>query len=581
VVAPRRPVRCGAATGCRTAATGCRTAAPEVIGMTTRPTATAPVSGAAATTRRSPWLVLAVLCLGFFMILLDTTIVNIAVPALTTSLQASLDQVLWIVNAYTLTYAGLLITGGRLGDLYGPKRLFMAGLALFTAASALCGLAQTPAQLIAARALQGVGGALLTPQTLAILTMIFPANRRGTAFGIWGAVAGIATIAGPTFGGWLVTALGWRWIFYVNLPIGAATLVLAAALLPDLRFNRPHRLDWLGTGLASLGLLLVCLGLIEGPSHRWGAGWGFVSIPAVLGAGLAVLALFAWQQRAHRDREPLLPAGIFADRNFAAMCAVVAAISFGMLGLFLPLVIFLQSVLSLSALQAGLVLAPMSLASIASAPFAGRLADRYGGRDTLATGLVLWAGGIGLVLWATRQYYDRTQLIAGLVVAGLGLGMTFAPLQTIAMRNIAPRVASSAAGVMNTARQLGALLGSAVTGALLQMQLAANLGPAARENVQALPLSFRPWVLDGFEKAASTVKGLEVGAGQRGAHLPPDLPSSVLPAIEQVALKTFHDAYIPAMRTTLVVPVAVLAAAVLGALFVRQADRPPTPDAEP
>ena len=528
---------------------------------------------------RSPWLLLAILCLGFFMILLDTTIVNIAVPALTVSLGATLDQDLWIVNAYTLTYAGLLIIGGRLGDLFGPKRLFIAGLALFTAASAACGLATTPGQLIAARALQGVGGALLTPPTLAILTTSFPAERRGTAYGIWGAVAGLATIAGPTFGGWLVTTLSWRWIFYVNLPIGLATLALAARYLPDLRFNRRRRLDWLGTGLATLSLFLICFGLIEGPSHRWGTVWGLVTIPAVLGAGLAVLLLFVWQQRAHRHREPLVPTGIFADRNFAVMCAVVAAISFGMLGLFLPLVIFLQSILSLSALQAGLVLAPMSLASIASAPVAGRMADRYGGKDMLVAGLVLWAGGIVMVLWATRLYYDRRELLIGLVVAGFGLGMTFAPLQSIAMRNIAPRVAGAAAGLINTARQLGAVLGSVVAGTVLQVQLAAHLGPAARENVQALPLSFRPWVLDGFEEAARTVKGLEVGAGQTGARLPADLPSSVLPAIEQVALKTFYEAYIPAMRATLVIPVVVLALAVVGALLVRGAEVPgPSPD---
>jgi EmrB/QacA subfamily drug resistance transporter len=516
--------------------------------------------------------VLTVLCMGFFMILLDTTIVNIALPSLTVGLTASLDQLLWIVNAYTLVYAGLLITGGRLGDLYGPKRLFMVGLVLFTAASAACGLAQSPAQLIAARAAQGIGGALLTPQTLAIITMSFPASRRGAAFGIWGAVAGLATIAGPTFGGWLVTAFDWRWIFYVNVPIGIVTLGLAAVLLPDLRFNRRHRLDWSGTALVSLGLFLLCFGLIEGPSHRWGTVWGPVTIPLILGAGVAVLALFAWQQRANRDHEPLVPPGVYADRNFAVMSGVVAAISFGMLGLFLPLVIFLQSILSLSPLQAGLVLAPMSLASIASAPFAGRMADRYGGKDTLIAGLILWAGGIALVLWATRLYFDRRELIIGLIVAGLGLGMTFAPLQSIAMHNVKPRVASAAAGLINTTRQLGALLGSAVTGALLQTQLAARLGPAAEQNVQALPLSFRPWVLDGFQKAATTVRDLQVGTGQTGAHLPDDLPSSVRPAIEQVALKTFHDAYIPAMRITLVIPIVVLAIAVVLALFARQSD---------
>lgn len=271
---------------------------------------------------------------------------SIALPELTVGLHASLDQVLWIVNAYTLTYAALLITGGRLGDMFGTKRLFMIGLALFTGASAVCGAAQTPAQLIGARALQGIGGALLTPQTLAIVTVSFPPNRRGAAYGVWGAVAGLATIAGPAFGGWLVTSFTWRCVFYVNLPIGLATLGLAAAFLPDLRFGRRHRLDWRGMSLVSLGLFLISFGLIEGPSHRWSTVWGPVTVPAILGAGLAVLLLFGWWQHANRDREPLVPAGIYANRNFAVMSGVVAAVSFGMLGLFLPLVIFLQSVLS-------------------------------------------------------------------------------------------------------------------------------------------------------------------------------------------------------------------------------------------
>lgn len=529
-------------------------------------------SGLPATaTTRSPWLVLTILCLGFFIVLLDTTIVNIAVPEVTVGLGATLDEILWILNAYTLTYAVLLITGGRLGDLIGQKRLFLAGLFLFTAASAACGLAQSPSQLIATRIVQGVGGALLTPQTLAILTVTFPANRRGAAFGIWGAVAGLATIAGPTVGGWLVTGLSWRWIFYLNVPIGVLTLLLAGALLPDLRFNRRRRLDWSGTCVVSLGLFLICFGLIEGPSHAWGQVWGSVTIPMILAAGLIVLVLFGWQQAAQRDREPLVPAGIFADRNFAVMSAVVAAISFGMLGLFLPLVIFLQSVLGLSALQAGLVLAPMSLASVASAPFAGRLADRYGGKDTLVTGLVLWAGGVGLVLWATRLYYDSNQMIIGLVIAGFGLGMTFAPLQSIAMHNVQPRMAGAAAGVINTSRQFGAVIGSASVGALLQAQLATRLGDSARENVDALPQSLRPRFLEGFENA-STGGGLEVGVGQTGAHLPPEIPSSIRPAIEQVATKTFYEAYIPTMRTALILPLVVLALAVVGAMLVRRTD---------
>jgi EmrB/QacA subfamily drug resistance transporter len=540
---------------------------------------TRPSESTAPGRRTSPWLVLTVLCVGLFINLLDTTIVNIAVPALTTDLHAVLTQVLWIVNAYTLAYAGLLITGGRLGDLYGQKRLFLLGLTVFVLASAGCGLATSPAMLIATRALQGIGGALLTPQTLAIITTTFPADRRGTAFGIWGAVGGLATIAGPVVGGLLVTNLGWRWVFFVNVPIGAVAWVMAARFLPDLRRNSRHRLDWRGTLLASLGLLLICAGLIEGPSHHWSALWGPVGVPVLIGGGIVVLLVFAWQQRRDRDREPLVPANIFADRNFAVMSAVVAAISFGMLGLFLPLVIFLQSVLSLSAWQAGLILAPMSLASVATAPFAGRMADRSAAKDALVAGLTLWGGGIALVLWSTRLYYDRGQLILGLVVAGCGLGMTFAPLQSIAMRRVQPQVAGAAAGLMNTARQLGAVFGSAATGALLQSQLAARLGPAADADVQALPESFRPWLLDGFEKAAKMTQGLEVGAGETGARLPANLPSTVRPAIEQVAHKTFQDAYIPAMRVTLILPIVALALAILGAALVRRTGAAPATDA--
>ena len=505
---------------------------------------------------RNSWLALSVLCLGFFMVLLDTTIVNIAVPQITTSLGASLDEVLWIVDAYILAYATLLITLGRLGDLVGQKRLFLVGLVVFAAASAACGLAQSPTQLIATRALQGVGGALLTPQTLAMVTMLFPENRRGTAYGIWGGVAGLATIAGPTIGGWLVTSLGWRWIFFVNVPVGAITLVLGAWLLPDLRLNRRHRLDWQGTLLVGAGVFGVCYALIE---RRL-----YLLIPAA-----AVLALFVWQQRAHRDREPLVPAGIFADRNFATMCAVQAGISFGVIGLFLPLVIFLQSVLSLSALQAGLVLAPMSIASVASAPMAGRLADRDAGKELLIFGLLLWAGGIVWVLRATRLAYDRREFVTGLVIAGFGLGMTYAPLQSIAMRRIQPQMAGAAAGVMNTTRQIGSVLGLACVGALLEAQLVARLPGAARENAIALPGSLRNHFLEQFEKIDSA-KGLQVGVGQSGAHLPADLPSSVRPAIEQVSERTFYDAYIPAMRFTLIVPLAVLALALVGALLARR-----------
>jgi EmrB/QacA subfamily drug resistance transporter len=529
----------------------------------------------APTRRHSPWLVLITLCLGFFMILLDTTIVNIAIPDMIDKLDATLDQILWILNAYILVFAVLLITAGRLGDLYGPKRLFIIGLIIFTLSSAACGLAQNPDQLILFRIVQGIGGALLTPQTLSVITVIFPPEKRGAAFGIWGAVAGVATIAGPTLGGWLVTNWDWRYIFFVNVPVGIVALVLAAIVMPDLRLNRQHRLDWVGTILATIGLFLLCYGLIEGQPNDWGKVWGPITIPMIIGAGVIVLAIFAWQQYVTRDKEPLIPFAIFADRNFSLMNGVVAAISFGMLGIFLPLVIYLQSVLGLTALEAGLTAAPMSLVSMVVAPFAGRMADRRGGKFILFAGITFWVVGLSIVFTSAQVDSNRGDLIPGLIVAGLGLGCTFAPLQTIAMRNIKPQVAGAASGLINTTRQLGAVIGSAAVGALLQTQLATQLTESAQRNAAALPPQFQQQFVEGFSNAGS--KGLEVGAGQTGVKLPAGLPQQVVDQLKPVAAKTFHEAFTDAMHITMYLPLAVLALAALSVLFVKRRAKTATP----
>ncbi|MFD0819283.1 DHA2 family efflux MFS transporter permease subunit, partial [Micromonospora zhanjiangensis] len=526
--------------------------------------------------KHSPWLVLSVLCLGFFMILLDTTIVNIAIPDMSTRLDASLDQILWVVNAYVLVYAVLLITAGRLGDLYGPKRLFLVGLVVFTLASAACGFARNPEQLIIARVIQGAGGALLTPQTLSVITMIFPAEKRGAAFGLWGAVAGVATVAGPTLGGYLVTNWGWEYIFFVNLPIGVLAVVMAAIVMPDIKLNRRHKLDWAGTALATTGLFLITYGLIEGQPHDWGKVWGPVTIVEILVAGALLMAAFLLHQYLTRNGEPLVPFAIFADRNYSLMNVVSAAIAFGMLGLFLPLVIYLQSVLGLTALQAGLTTAPMSLISMFVAPVAGRLADRTGGKWVLFVGLSLWSVGMGLVVWLAQVDSGRWHILPGLIVAGFGLGLTFAPLQTIAMRNVEPRMAGAASGFINTARQLGAVIGSAAVGAVLQVQLADQLRERAEANAGALPPQFRGQFVDGFAHAGSG--SLEVGAGQSGVPVPPGLPEQARQALTTVAAKTFHEAFTLAMKHSLVVPLSVLAVAALSCLLVTRRRREPGPD---
>src|ERR1700726_3778042 len=256
--------------------------------------------------RTNPWVVLVVLVTGFCILMLDTTIVNVAIPAMSAGLKISLDGILWVLNAYILVYAVLLITAGRLGDLYGQRNLFAVGLAIFTFASALCGIAQDANQLIAARVLQGVGGALLVPQTLAILTSLFPPERRGAAFGVWAGVAGLATLAGPTGGGAIVTYFDWRWIFFVNVPIGIAALIATFIIIPDLRPGRSHGWDVVGIILATAGLFAVVFGLIEGQRFNWGEINSYViTIPEVIGAGVVLIVVFIIWERF--QAEPLVP----------------------------------------------------------------------------------------------------------------------------------------------------------------------------------------------------------------------------------------------------------------------------------
>jgi len=516
----------------------------------------------------SPWLVLVALCLGFFMILLDTTIVNIAIPQMSEHLNASLSDILWIINAYVLTYAVLLITAGRLGDLYGPKQLFLVGLVIFTVASAACGFAQNPAQLIVFRVIQGVGGALLTPQTLSVLTMIFPPDKRGAAFGIWGAVAGVATLAGPVLGGWLVTDFGWRWIFFVNVPVGALTLVLAGIVMPNLRPERRHRLDWAGTVLVSVGLFLVTFGLIEGQSHDWGKVWGPITIVEIIVVGLVVLGLFVVHQWMQQRNEPLVPFQIFRDRNFSVMNFVAASIAFGMLGLFLPLTIYLQSVLGLSALQAGLTTAPMSLISMFIAPVAGRTADRFGGKWILFAGLSLFSTGMGILIASSHVGSSRLHLLPGLIVAGVGLGLTFAPLQTIAMRNVEPQMAGAASGMINTTRQLGGVIGASAVGALLQAQLSTHLKTAAVANAGQLPPQYRSQVIGALSHVASGSQ--DIAGGQISSGVPAGVPEQARAQLNAFFTLVFHEGFAGAMRVTLWLPIAVMGCAALSVLLVRR-----------
>jgi EmrB/QacA subfamily drug resistance transporter len=523
--------------------------------------------------RGNPWAILIVVSLGFFMTLLDLTIVNIAIPNLITELHASLDDVLWVINAYALVLAALVITAGRLGDLIGPRVMFMSGVAVFTAASAACGLAPSPGWLIGFRAVQGLGAAMLMPQTLTIITSTFPPDRRGAAFGVWGAVAGVATIAGPTLGGLLVTAFDWRWIFFVNLPIGLCVLLVTPLIIPDVRPGRRHRIDIPGVLLASAALLAICYGLVEGQKYDWGTITGFVSIPLVLGLGVVLLLAFLLVQRLTQDKEPLVPFALFRDRNYSVVNWVSGVLAVGMMGIFIPLTIYLQSVLGFSALKAGLTMAPASLVSMFVAPVAGRMTDKIGGKFILMSGLILFGAGMGWIALIVQPDSSWSVFLAPLIVAGLGMGCIFAPMVTVAMRNIDPRMAGAASGVLNTVRQVGLVIGTAVVGALLQNRLVSAMADQASVRSAALPPQVRGRFVAGVDDAAKN--GIQLGAGQSGGsvHLGPGLSARVAAEVARIGHDVFTFAYVTAMRQTMLLPIILLGVGALSCLLIKR-DRP-------
>jgi EmrB/QacA subfamily drug resistance transporter len=511
---------------------------------------------------RNPWLALLVMCLGSFVILLDTTIVNVAIPTMLDSLHASIDQILWVVNAFLLTFAVLLVTGGRLGDIFGQRNLFAAGLGLFVLASALCGLSRDPNQLIAARVLQGVGAALLAPQTLVIVSAIFPAVRRGAAIGILAGVTALASLAGPTVGGLIVTYLDWRWIFFVNVPIGLIGIVLAFALVPDLRPGRRHRLDLVGVGLATTGLFGVIFGLIEGQRYNWSAiGGSPLTIPEVIVAGVILLVAFVVWERF--QREPLVPLGLFRNRNFSIMVWLNAVLFFGMFGMLFTTTIDLQSVLGFSAVHAGLTTIPLTLSIVLVGPFAGRFTDRIGGRYILMAGFGLIAAGTAGVALVESVTATSLTFALPLALIGLGMGCVIAPVMTEAMRDVAPAMAGAASGTLNTSRQVGSAVGAAVIGAVLQGQLVSALHDQAVAASGRLPAPFRQRFIDGF--AAAARQGLQVGPGQAGgvSTATAGLPAQAAQLVQQLVHEVFVNAYTTAMRPTLAV---VVAGALLGAL---------------
>jgi EmrB/QacA subfamily drug resistance transporter len=405
--------------------------------------------------RRNSILTLAIVSVALFMVTLDNLVVTNALVSIREDLGASLEQLEWTVNAYTLSFAVFLLTAAALGDRIGRRTVFAAGVAVFTLASAAAALAPSTEALIAARAIQGLGGAVITPLSLTLLSEAFPSERRGLALGVWSGVSGLGVALGPVVGGAVVDGFSWQWIFWLNVPIGIVLVPVALALLAESR--GPNKtLDIPGVGLASAGLLGVVFGIVRSQA----LGWTSTTVLASLGAGLVLLAAFvAWELRASA---PMLPMRFFRNRGFAATNGVSLAMYFGAFGSIFLLAQFFQVAQGYSPLEAGIRTLPWTAMPIFVAPVAGILSDRIGSRPLMATGLGLQALALGYLASVTAPDVAYAALVPGFVAAGTGMALVFAPAANAILGAVRPSEAGQASGANNTIREIGGVLGVAV-----------------------------------------------------------------------------------------------------------------------
>jgi EmrB/QacA subfamily drug resistance transporter len=394
-----------------------------------------------------------------FMVQLDNLVVTTALPTIRVELHASLASLEWTVNAYTLTFACLLLTGAALGDRFGRKRFFIGGLVLFTLASAGAAMSTTATQLDVARAVQGVGAAILTPLTLTLLSASVSPARRALALGAWGAVGGLGIAVGPVIGGAIVDGASWQWIFWVNVPLGVILLPIAAARLTESR-GAPRRLDVLGTVLASVALFGIVLALVRGSA--WG--WNSRPIVGLFAAGGALLGVFiAWEM--HSDH-PMLPLRLFRSRSFSLINASSLLLSFGLFGSIFLLAQFFQVAQGRSALDAGVLTLPWTGLPAVVAPLAAMLSGRLGGQRVVSAGLALQAGGLAWLAAVSTPTVAYRDLFLPFVMCGLGLGLFFAPVANLVLSSVARNEEGIASGTNNAIRQLGGVLGVAVLAAI-------------------------------------------------------------------------------------------------------------------
>ncbi len=398
-----------------------------------------------------------------FMVSLDNLVVTMALPSIRSDLHAGLSQLEWTVNAYTLSFAVFLLTGAALGDRFGRKRMFAAGLSIFTVASAAAALAPNVELLVAARALQGIGAAIVLPLSMTLLSAAVPAERRGAALGVWGAVSGLGVAVGPVVGGAVVEGAAWQWIFWLNVPIGLIVIPIAIRGLRE-SYGPSRRLDVPGVILASVGFGGVVLGVVRGNDHGW-TSLGVVA-PIVLGAVL--LAAFVAVEK--RSAAPMLPLRLFANRSFTAVNVAGMLFSFGMFGAIFLLAQSLQIVQGYSPLEAGLRTLPWTAMPLLVAPIAGPLADRIGGRPLIVTGLFLQAAGLLWLSFTLSTTVSYAELVPAFLVAGLGMSLFFVPVGTVVLGSVQPIEQGVASGANNAIREVGGVFGVAVLSSIFAAQ---------------------------------------------------------------------------------------------------------------
>jgi EmrB/QacA subfamily drug resistance transporter len=417
------------------------------------------------TEENKKWWTLAAVSFGLFMIMLDNTVVNVALPSIQRDLGVGLSELEWIVSGYALTFAALMLIGGKLGDAYGRRLLFVIGIAVFTAASLACGLATSGEMLIAARVAQGAGAALMNPATLSIIAATFPPRQRGTAIGIWAGVSALALAIGPLVGGLLTDHASWHWIFFVNVPVGLVGILASFLLIDESRDPTHERLDLPGLATSAVGLFALTYGLIEANTYGWGSA-------RIVGAfALAAISLVSFVALERRQRAPMLDLTLFRNRTYVGANLVILLVALAMFGVFFFVSLYMQNVLGFSAVQAGAAFLPMTLLIILVAPVAGKLSDRWGSRGLMTGGMVLVAGQL---LFFSRLSSDATfwNLLPGLLLGGVGMALTMTPSAAAATRAIPVAKAGVGSAVLNAFRQVGGSIGIALMGAIMAAELA-------------------------------------------------------------------------------------------------------------